>query len=133
MAGRELLPTAAHVEAAEAGLGLAAAPAGLLVVQALHTSQRSDRNMHSDQDLRDDLESPPGTDASGPMVGINADVDVFGDPHRTGGEGGTGVDHATNFYGTGTDDLRAGTRNDPNLRSDRDHDRVQPDGAHESA
>ena len=70
--------------------------------------------MASDQAMRDDLKTPPGTDATQPTVGINEDVDVFGDPDREGGQGGAGPDHTTNFYGTGTDDLRAGTRNDPN-------------------
>ena len=75
--------------------------------------------MGSDQDARDTLHTPPATDATRPRVGINEDVDVSGDPHARGGEGGAGADHATNFYGTGTDDLRAGTRDDPRHAPDR--------------
>ena len=69
--------------------------------------------MGNDQATRDTLHTPPGTNVTRPTVGINEDVDIFGDPNREGGEGGAGSDHATNFYGTGTDDLRAGIPNDP--------------------
>ncbi len=55
--------------------------------------------------------TPDSTDsaAARPVGRPNEGWDEFG------GEGGdgSGPDHATNFYGTGTDDLRAGTRNDP--------------------